>query len=78
MRLVLAWQIDGQWRFNADLVTEVEVRFVPDGAETRVELEHRNHNRFVDQAYQVRAALKALEGWCGLLERFAAETVRGA
>lgn len=77
-RLVLAWQIDGQWRFDPDLVTEVEVRFVPDGAETRVELEHRNLDRFGDKVDQVRAAFESPEGWGRLLERFAAETVQGA
>lgn len=72
-RLVLAWQVDGQWRFDPGLVTEVEIRFVPDGAGTRVELEHRNIDRFGDRADQARAAFEAPEGWGGLLARFAAE-----
>lgn len=71
-RLVLAWQLDGRWRFNADLVTEVEVRFIADGERaTRVELEHRNIERFGDQAEAVRKALDSPEGWQGLLARFA-------
>jgi uncharacterized protein YndB with AHSA1/START domain len=74
-RLVLAWQIDGQWRFNPDLVTEVEVRFIPDGEHaTRVELEHRNIERFGNQADAIRAAFDSPKGWSGLLERFAAAT----
>lgn len=72
-RLVLAWQIDGQWRFNGDLVTEVEVRFIADGEHaTRVELEHRNIDRLGDQAEAIRKAIDSPEGWQGLLERFAA------
>src|SRR5215217_2296890 len=41
-RLVLAWQIDAQWRFDPSFVTEVEIRFIPDGDGTRLELEHRD------------------------------------
>jgi uncharacterized protein YndB with AHSA1/START domain len=72
-RLVLAWQIDGRWQFNPDLVTEVEVRFVADGAETRVELEHRHLDRLGDAAEPSRAAFESPQGWGGLLERFAAD-----
>ena len=71
-RLVLAWQIDAQWRPDPDLVTEVEVRFVPDGpGATRVELEHRNLERFGDQAEAARAAFDSPDGWSGLLARYA-------
>jgi hypothetical protein len=71
-RLVLAWQIDAQWRFDPSLVTEVEIRFIPDGDGTRLELEHRNLERFGHQAEPVRAAFDGPGGWGGLLERFAA------
>jgi uncharacterized protein YndB with AHSA1/START domain len=71
-RVVLAWQIDAQWRFDPNLVTEVEVTFTPEGDATRVELEHRNIERFGDQADAARAALDSPGGWGGLLERFAA------
>jgi uncharacterized protein YndB with AHSA1/START domain len=72
-RIVLAWQLDGQWQFNPDLVTELEVRFVPDGeGATRVELEHRNIERFAEHAEAARAALDSPEGWSAGLARFAA------
>ena len=29
-RLVLAWQIDPQWQYDPELVTEVEVKFIPE------------------------------------------------
>ena len=31
-RLVLGWQLTADWKFDRNLVTEVEVRFIPDGA----------------------------------------------
>jgi hypothetical protein len=53
-------------------VTEVEVRFVSEGADrTRVELEHRDLDRFGDARQQIRAAFDSPGGWPGLLERFA-------
>jgi uncharacterized protein YndB with AHSA1/START domain len=71
-RLVLAWQIDATWHFDAQLLTEVEVRFVPEGPDrTRVELEHRDLDRFGDAQEQIRAAFDSPGGWPGLLEKFA-------
>jgi uncharacterized protein YndB with AHSA1/START domain len=50
-RLVLAWNI-----LNADTEsTEVEVRFVPDGTGTRVELEHRGWERLAEGGADKRA-----------------------
>ena len=72
-RLVLAWQIDGQWRYDPDFVTEVEVRFVAEGPDrTRVELEHRDLDRFGDAQEEIRSAFESPGGWRGLLEAFAA------
>lgn len=71
-RLVLAWQIDASWQFDPDLVTEVEVRFTADGPQrTRVELEHRDLDRFGDAQEQVSAALRSDGGWPGILAGFA-------
>jgi uncharacterized protein YndB with AHSA1/START domain len=70
--VVLAWQIDAGWHFDPALVTEVEVRFIPEGNATQVELEHRNLERFSDQSEAARAALDSPGGWGSLLERFAA------
>ena len=68
-RLLLAWQITGQWRFDPNLVTEVEVRFTPDGEGTTVELEHRHLERLGDTAAAMREAFEG--GWTSLLESFA-------
>jgi uncharacterized protein YndB with AHSA1/START domain len=70
-RVVLAWQINGDWKYDRDFETEVEVRFIADGNGTRVELEHRNLERFGDKAEQVRAAFDSPEGWNGGLQLFA-------
>ena len=71
-RLVLAWQTNAQWTHDPNLITEVEVRFTPDGENaTLVRLEHRNLDRFGDGAEAVRAALDSPGGWHGLMIRFA-------
>lgn len=68
-RLLLAWQIDGQWRFDPALVTEVEIRFTPDGGGTLVELEHRHLERLGEHAPAMAEAFDG--GWGKLLESFA-------
>jgi uncharacterized protein YndB with AHSA1/START domain len=70
-RLVLAWQISPDWKYDPDLITEVEVRFVPDGASaTRIELEHRNLERFGARAEVMRQSIDSPEGWTGILQLF--------
>ena len=56
-RIVLAWQLNADWKYDATFVTELEVRFIAEGAATRIELEHRNIDRFAAKADAVRAAL---------------------
>ena len=71
-RLVLAWQLNADFAFDADLVTEVELRFIAvDGSSTRVELEHRDLDRYGDAAEKTRTALDSGGGWTLLLDRFA-------
>jgi uncharacterized protein YndB with AHSA1/START domain len=70
-RLVLIWQIAADWKFDPDLVTEVEVRFIADGDDaTRVELEHRNLERFGERADAMRQSIDSPEGWTGILQLF--------
>jgi hypothetical protein len=72
---VLAWQIDGTWQYNDKLVTELEVRFTPDGSTgTRVDLEHRNMERFGEGADALRAALDGDMGWGAELASYIAAT----
>jgi uncharacterized protein YndB with AHSA1/START domain len=71
-RLVLAWQLTAEWTYDPDLITEVEVRFLPQGeGSTRVELEHRDLERFGDKAGQVRGAIDAPSGWTAVLDLYA-------
>jgi uncharacterized protein YndB with AHSA1/START domain len=71
-RLVLAWQVTADWKFDPSLISEVEVRFVADGPNTtRVELEHRNLDRFGDRADVFRQQIDSPDGWAGLLKIFA-------
>ncbi len=71
-RLVLAWQIDGQFRYDPSLITEIEVTFTAlDGGGTRVDLEHRHLERMGDQAEHGRAMLDAPNGWGLILSLYA-------
>jgi uncharacterized protein YndB with AHSA1/START domain len=70
-RVLLAWQLNGQWDYDPDFVTELEIRFVAEGpTSTRVELEHRDLERFGADAAAVRDSLDSPNGWAGLLARF--------
>ena len=73
-RLVLAWQLNADWQYDPSLVTELELTFTPTGPmETRVQLEHRDMERFGDKAASTREALDSPQGWVMHLTRFAAE-----
>jgi uncharacterized protein YndB with AHSA1/START domain len=75
-RVVLAWQITAAWKFDAELITEVEVTFTPEGPKkTRVDLEHRNLERLGTEGGHHREQLDAPGGWSGLLELFAKDAV---
>ena len=72
-RVVLAWQLNANWRYDPDLVTELEVRFVAvEAARTRVELEHRKLENFGPRAEEIRALLDSYDAWQGAIDRFAA------
>jgi uncharacterized protein YndB with AHSA1/START domain len=71
-RILLAWQINSQWQFDADLLTEIEVRFHAEGEGlTRVELEHRFIDRYGERTEAIRGMLDAPEGWSGILGIYA-------
>ena len=75
-RLVLAWQISSEWKFDPTLVTEVEITFTALSAgETRVDIEHRHLERLGDKAARIREAFDSEDGWSGVLRGFAAGIV---
>jgi uncharacterized protein YndB with AHSA1/START domain len=69
-RFVITWDINSRWKPDATVSSEVEVRFIPDGANaTRVELEHRKFEQMGAEAGEsMRRDVD--RGWPGLLERF--------
>ena len=70
--VIFGWHLDAEWEYDADLTTEVEVRFVEvDPTTTRVELEHRNLDCLGDRAAETRTVLDGAGGWAGLLGLFA-------
>jgi uncharacterized protein YndB with AHSA1/START domain len=72
-RLVVTWQIGADWKFHADLVTSVELRFTPEGpGRTRVELEHRDLDGFGPEAEHMREVFDAPGAWDSTLAAFAA------
>lgn len=78
-RLLLAWQIDGEWTYDPDRgrASEIEVRFTPDGGGTRVDLEHRHIQRHGEGWPALLAGLESAAGWPGIMDRYAA-TAGGA
>ena len=77
-RLVLAWRIGVDWQYDPNLVTEVEVRFTPEGEGTRVDFEHRHLERMGEGAEGARASFDSEGGWTGLLAMFAAEAAKAS
>ena len=72
VRLVLVWQLTPEFKYDPNLITEVEVRFITeDGGATRVELEHRNLERMGERANAMREKIDGPGGWGDLLQLFA-------
>ena len=72
-RLVVTWQINGQWQYDDDpeRASEIEVRFSPDGPEqTTVELEHRHLDRLV-AGQAIHDTIGQGGGWTAILETYA-------
>jgi uncharacterized protein YndB with AHSA1/START domain len=72
-RLVVTWQINGQWQYDPDPehASEIEVRFTADGpSQTIVELEHRLLDRLAD-GQAIHDTIISGGGWVAILELFA-------
>ena len=68
-RFVAFWEINSRWKPDTTVGSEIEVQFIPDGANaTRVELEHRKFEQLGEGGESVRTAVDG--GWPGLLQRF--------
>lgn len=72
-RFVMLWQINAQWKPDATMRSEVDVRFFAEGAETtRIEL---LHHKFETMGEEAGASMRrdVDGGWPGLLQRYVAE-----
>lgn len=71
-RFILTWSITADWKYNEQLDTEVEVRFISEGEEcTRVELEHRKLDAYGEHSAMMRGIFDSENGWSGLLAAYA-------
>jgi uncharacterized protein YndB with AHSA1/START domain len=70
-RLVVTWDIDANFRPDPALNTEIEVRFIADGKETRVELEHRHLDRYGSRREEMRRIFDTEGDWGRVLAMFA-------
>jgi hypothetical protein len=71
LELLLAWQINAKWQYDAALVTEVEVKFIAESSNTtRIELEHRYLERMGEKAADMRSRADSPAGWDAIVERF--------
>ncbi|MFG3706120.1 SRPBCC family protein [Micromonospora sp. NPDC047670] len=78
-RLVLTWQITGEWQYDPDAAhaSEIEVRFRLRAHETVVEFEHRHLDR-LPEGRAMPDAVGGDGGRTGVLERFAKAAASGA
>ncbi|MFG3701378.1 SRPBCC family protein [Micromonospora sp. NPDC047620] len=79
-RLLLTWQISGEWQHDPDAAraSEIEVRFIAAGPDqTVVELEHRHLDRLAG-GRAMHDAVGGDGGWTGVLQRFAKMAAGGA
>ncbi len=77
-RLLLAWRIGADWRYDPALLTEVEVLFTAEGEGTRVNFEHRLLENMGAEGEGARASFDSEGGWTGLLRMFAAEAAKAS
>jgi uncharacterized protein YndB with AHSA1/START domain len=62
-RVLLAWQINGEFKADASALTELEIIFTPEGDGTRVDLEHRGFENYATTAQKLRNAVGNDQGW---------------
>lgn len=71
-KVVLLWQIGADWRFDPAFETEIEVTFTEEHpGRTRLDLRHRNLQRYGDDAERMRSIFDDPAGWTGTLAGFA-------
>jgi len=71
-RILLAWQLTPEWRYDADRAkaTLVEVTFDPEGDHTRVTLQHSGFEVHGAAGAAMRESVGGEGGWPQLMERY--------
>lgn len=71
-RILMAWHLDPEWKFNPDpgKATEVEVTFDAEGDGTLVTLEHRGFEVHGAPGAEMRDAVSSEGGWPEHLEHY--------
>ena len=70
-RVLLAWRINGNFAYDPDILTEVEVNFIETAnGHTQVDFEHRGLESMGEGAEETRARMESPNGWSGLLASF--------
>lgn len=78
-RLVLSWDITADWKYDRELNTELEVRFLRESEDvTRVELEHRKLDRYGVRRDEMRRIFETEGDWGRLLAMFATRVAGGS
>ena len=74
---MITWQIGADWKYHAQLVTTIEVRFVEEAPDrTLVVLEHRDLEAYGPEAERMRQTFEEPGAWAGTLAAFAAGVAR--
>jgi uncharacterized protein YciI len=72
-RVLFAWQITAEWKYDPSFSTEVEVKFVAEGPKrTRIDFEHRQIERYGVAADEIFKMMSP--GWGKHLDHYAAAT----
>ena len=80
-RVVISWNLSPHWQVEGDAArrSEVEVRFVAEGAErTCVNIDHRHLDRHGDGWEGLRDSVGSDGGWPGCVRRFGERISTGA
>ena len=71
-RLLLAWQLTPEWRFDPDVsnATHVEITFEPEKGGTRVRLVHSGFEVHGEAGAAMRESVGGKGGWAELMELY--------
>jgi uncharacterized protein YndB with AHSA1/START domain len=72
-RVLLSWHLRSDYSYDPDPAhaSEIEVRFVPDGDGTRVELEHGQFEKHGEGGVEIHDSVGSENGWSGILALYA-------